>query len=240
MGKIRNLLIIIFILSIARLVFGSYGEIQPDGTYSIQGLWHLNDNSSPESDSSGNGYDGTVDGATYIESGKFQGAYDFDGTNDRIDTADMAIPSSYSISAWVSADDVDGERIIIIKGAPTVSIWLAIHSSAFKFGGVFGGSWKEVAGTTSPSTTIWYFIVGVFDNAGDTIKIYINGLLENTTTGVTGNPTNDNDDLVIGSTTEGANYWSGQIDEVCFWTRDLSAAEIRQIYASQSGMYSIE
>jgi len=75
--------------------------------------WKLNVGSSNQIDSV-NSNDGTVDGATYTASGKIGGAYNFDGTNDRINISNDASfnsLSAYSISAWIYRDGTSDDFI---------------------------------------------------------------------------------------------------------------------------------
>src|SRR4051812_45628431 len=66
-------------------------------TNGLVGLWHLNGNAL---DSSGNGHNGTINGATVVNSGKFGQAYTFDG-NSNIDVGDLSLPGDHSVSGWI-------------------------------------------------------------------------------------------------------------------------------------------
>jgi hypothetical protein len=67
--------------------------------------------------------------------------------------------------------------------------WPALGVAQDKFGlGMYsGGSWQGVSSTTSPESGVWYHIVGVREDS--TLKIYVNGTLENTAT-ISGSPAN--------------------------------------------------
>ena len=75
-------------------------------------------------DSSGNGYDGTINGATVNQIGYdgSVGAYSFDGTDDYINFATFpsAIPSgnsSFTISVWINPTVHNGHDAIVGWGA---------------------------------------------------------------------------------------------------------------------------
>jgi hypothetical protein len=64
---------------------------------------------------------------------------------------------------------------------------LGVAQDKFGFGMFAGGSWQGVSSTTSPESGVWYHIAAVKDNS--TLKIYVNGTLENTAT-ISGSPAN--------------------------------------------------
>jgi hypothetical protein len=78
----------------------------------------------------------------------------------------------------------------------------------------------------------WYFVAGV--KASNTISIYVNGVLEASTT-LQGNfvDTNSTNLLIGGNAVEGA-YMYGLIDEVEIFNRALSASEIQSIFNAGS------
>ena len=97
MKKLFILLGLVFLFSL----MSSYA-ITTDGNV---GYWDLNNNLL---DSSTNGNDFTNNGATYTASGKLQGAYDFDGTNDYMSSsADLSTGSALSWGAWIKTTGTD-------------------------------------------------------------------------------------------------------------------------------------
>ena len=78
----------------------------------------------------------------------------------------------------------------------------------------------------------WYHVAGTYDGA--TMKLYINGQLENSTP-KTGNIFVSDSNWCIGAFNyAGVAYFNGLIDDVRVYNTALSAAEIQQLY--QSGM----
>ncbi|MEM3893579.1 MAG: LamG domain-containing protein [Thermofilum sp.] len=73
----------------------------------------------------------------------------------------------------------------------------------------------------------WYHFVGVRD--GDTIKIYVNGVLRKSTSGVVGS-VNNTLDVIIGNRGDLQTPFNGIIDDVRIYNRALSDDEIRAIY----------
>jgi hypothetical protein len=65
-----------------------------------------------------------------------------------------------------------------------MSIYNTATTNKLAFSAVVNGVQKNAIGTTTNDGTSWYYVIGVWD--GSTIKIYVNGSLETTTTGATG------------------------------------------------------
>lgn len=82
----------------------------------------------------------------------------------------------------------------------------------------------------------WYHVVGTYD--GETIRLYVNGQVVDTTSAITLTPLSA-ENLYIGSF-EGssARRFNGSIDEVKLWNRTLSQTEILASY--QGKTYSLE
>ena len=79
--------------------------------------------------------------------------------------------------------------------------------------------------TDALSTGTWYHIAGVYDNG--TLKLYINGELNNTVSDAGYTPSNR--ELTIGGQPNSSNYgFDGLIDEVHLYSSALSAETIRQ------------
>src|SRR4030042_4255335 len=86
------------------------------------GYWKIDINSSTQIDSSEYGNDGTVKGAVFTSSGKYNGAYIFDGSGDYINMTSMIglTNSSYSVSGWVKAGSQSVAKTLFSMGNYTV------------------------------------------------------------------------------------------------------------------------
>ena len=85
--------------------------------------------------------------------------------------------------------------------------------------------------TFSPNT--WYQVAVVYDFPGNVSKLYVNGNVVATKTGLIALP--DNPSCITGLGAHGVNprtnnYFKGSIDEAAIWNRALSDAEISNIY----------
>ena len=92
----------------------TFGEYLGAGSGTTKLLLHLNGNST---DSSGNGNNGTVNGATSTNSGKFGGAYNFDGSNDYITLPSFSwIDGPFTFSAWIKRNNKNRRDTIVYYG----------------------------------------------------------------------------------------------------------------------------
>ena len=69
----------------------------------LLGYWNFSeDTGTVAHDTSGNGYNGTVNGANWV-AGYINSALSFDGTTNDVVTGNIAFSNAFSISAWVNA-----------------------------------------------------------------------------------------------------------------------------------------
>ena len=205
------------------------------------------DNNANDAHGSNNG---TLQGPTYTASGKINGAYDFDGSNDRIKIPNPSLnmASAYTLGAWIKIDAIGGEQGIIVRD----KYYDAAQERVFQFRVdsdgkirlirfISGGNIQAVS-ADAISTGAWYFVVATFDNSVGS-KIYINGSQNGTTqTTTTNNVNGTNSDVYLGAM-ENSNVYpyidhflNGIIDEVGIWSRALTSDEITQLYNNGNGL----
>ena len=138
-------------------------------------------------------------------------------------------PTGCSFSFWMKCDTI-----------PT-TIWLTLLNGSRGFGvqqyqnTFFGYFWNTVSNpmgqgvTTSPlNTFFWHHIVGTRDNS--VMKLYIDGVLIGTSpTPAVSGPYPSLGNYNVGSYGS-ATYWKGSMDDLRFYKRVLSAAEVSQLY----------
>jgi hypothetical protein len=189
-------------------------------------------------DSSGNGNDGTIYGATW-NGGYCNGGLQFNGTSDYIeipDSVSLSPTSAITVEAWVKADFEtvsSSGRAILAKGdTPSIApdYVLAVSSSkqiSFYISDSAGHAYPDPFPTTTYTikTGKWYHIAGTYD--GSMVKLYVNGKLEDQFPGSIA--LNDSDrPLYIGRWRAGdPAYWAGIIDEVKIYNRALTQEEIQ-------------
>jgi len=185
-------------------------------------------------------YDGTVNGATYqsnggvtdINAGANSGAFDFDGSNDYIEippTTGFDL-NTLTMSFWSNFENTSSVRYIFRGNLGQDSFQSSFEFTYRTSDGmkmiIGNGSGLAAASTTNISTNTDEHVAGTYD--GSTIKVYINGTLEaSTSTSIT--PEQDGDRLLIG-TGENARYVDGRMDDVRIYNTALSGTQINQIY----------
>jgi hypothetical protein len=233
-------LVVLAVFGLIRLVFGAYGEIQDDAI----GCWHLNDNSDPESDSCGSNDGDLLNSPTYTNAGVFGGAYDFDSDDNKCinlgHDASLITGDDISIMAWINIDADSGPAYIVAQREGTSQNWIFyLNGLGLRFYGTDTANYMTASSSLSLDT--WTHIAVAYDDDTNTGKLYING--EDVTDDNTANDIDaDSYNTYIGArgSASSCSYSvDGLIDEVILWDRELSAAEIRQLYALQKGGYGI-
>jgi len=209
--------------------------------YGLVACWHFDEGSgSIVYDSSGNGNDGTVHGATWT-SGISGSSLSFDGTNDYVEvhhSGDIDLNNEFTIETWVclSASFSHNGNILGKESNPNFGYYLWIDQSRrVHFGFNRGGA--EVVSATTIDIEKWYCIAGVWN--GNKLIIYIDGRMD-ANSSFSDNPIQNPNPLYIGFTSAPwatYHYFKGTIDEVCIYNRALSAGEIQQHYDKYAGYY---
>ena len=184
-------------------------------------------------DTTGNGHDGAIAGATWSGSGYFGSALSFDGINNWVTVADadaLDLTTGMTLMAWVRPKVLGDWRTVLLKetaGLPNgLSYGLYGHDPQANRPDVFvntGGSDQSAAGTAKLPVNAWTHLTATYD--GLNLRLYVNGVLTATRTvtnslRLTGNP------LRIGGNAVWGEFFNGLIDEVRVYDRALSAAEI--------------
>ncbi len=178
-------------------------------------------------DHSGNGNDGTNNGATFV-SGMSGNALDFDGMDDYV-SAPININSDVmpqvTMALWVKSDsDSRGTVISHDNGGYDRTIDIDARGGGLGWS-AFSGS-GAVLGHQSVTTDKWTFLAVVYDQDAGTVKLYVDDAMyeEEGSLGTGWNAIN------IGSNPSyGANF-DGVIDEVRIYNYALSQSEINSIY----------
>ncbi len=207
------------------------GDSMP--TAGLVGYWKLDETSgTTATDSSGNGYDGTMlsglDAGTNSVAGRIGTALDFGGRIDIGDNLDL-IGSPLTLSAWVNPDTIMLADAIIDKLSgggnyrlvltPTNRACFGIRSS--------GGTYEETCtANNTVSTGVWTHILATFDDA-TTGQIYINGVLASSKTDFSVSRGDSTNPLYLGYSLNNSQWFDGRIDDARIYNRVLSESEIK-------------
>lgn len=210
-------------------------------TQGLVGYWPFCGNAN---DDSGNGNNGTVNGAalTTDRFGNANSAYSFNGISSRIEILDsptLKFQSSnvLSLSYWFKTNVFQSGAVHIQK-----QDGIGATQKGFNAGKSFDGrlSFLVNNGTGSIFSTVqtnnfpydndtWNYVTSVFENGVS--KLYVNGNLISTSNYV-GAIIGDNiQNLVFGTgLPENVAYFNGQLDDIGIWNRALTQSEVTQLY----------
>jgi prepilin-type N-terminal cleavage/methylation domain-containing protein len=203
------------------------------GANNLIGWWKLNGGAI---DSSGNGYNGVVSGATLTPgaNGTSNGAYLFNGTTNYISLtgSNMSLPTTFSVTSWVK-----------LTSTNVGSLWnfiIAGDYGDFGFGVIkYSGNGQpyfmltktstidSTLSTTAIGDTGWHQIVMTFSSGS--LQYYIDSAPAGSSTfSNTFSPTVKR----IGSSPAFASTMNGAIDDVRLYSRTLSAGEVSAVYSA--------
>jgi hypothetical protein len=236
MCKTRVIAGILIVIALVGLPMG----VQAQSDEGLVAEWHFDEGSgSVLKDSSGNGYDGVIHGATWVE-GKYGGALSFDGVNDYVDIPDWdwATNMNYVVMAWVKTTDIDyqsqGWRVgapILGDSANSVRGEIGLDNGKISYD-YYNGIGHEVNGISTVADGSWHFLVWV-NHDDDTIDLYVDSICE--TCSATNGPVDDETIFVVREIGRGySDFFKGNIDEVRIYNRALSAEEIKSQYEQGS------
>ncbi len=217
----------------------------PEAGRGLVGYWPLNEGSGSSAiDWSGNGNNGTLSGgAGYYSPGKTeQWAGSFNGSSAYIsvpDNASLDPSSSITVAGWFyfTTDTTQSVYYPVAKEGSSGGGWaLGLQGTYTNCGSGKNGTFyaylnQGILCASSPSSlNTWYFVAFTYDNG--TSNLYINGTLVGRSTSLT-MTSNASMPLNIGRRSDATWYWPGYIQDVRFYGRALSAAEIQQIYNAE-------
>src|SRR5262249_37663693 len=157
-----------------------------------KGVWHLpNGTTLSASDSTSNGNNGTNSGAI-AATGQMDGGASFDGTTHFVDLGSSSTlqPSgAMTASAWIKASAMQTSYPMIVSdgdstGTSGYNLFLQNGSNQGVAAFILNvGGWGTCysVGTTNLKDNAWHYMVGSYTGAGGTINIYVDGVLQAST-----------------------------------------------------------
>ncbi|MFH1917685.1 MAG: right-handed parallel beta-helix repeat-containing protein, partial [Nanoarchaeota archaeon] len=140
----------------------------------------LGENDTLVKDLSGYGNNGTISGSVWNSTGKYGGAFEFDGVDDWINVSDsnsLDISEEISVGAWVKLENASQGNIEYkhgsyalstnVHGWPQFSVW--INNASY-----------TVMDNVSLPVNEWHYLAGSYD--GTSLNLYLDGVLRETRT----------------------------------------------------------
>ena len=182
------------------------------------------------------GNNGTINGATYTASGKINGGYIFDGTNDKITIPDDNwFNGDFTFAMWVYPDTKTNDDRIMTQGITGNLAYLRYQTSFNGIRFALVGS-DGAALLDAPNTYVlnaWQYLL--VTRSGNDYELFINNVSVATHTVDIGtyNPTVD---VTLGQRGDTTRLFNGTMDEVGVWSRALNESQIQDIYNNGSGI----
>jgi hypothetical protein len=180
-------------------------------------------------DSSGNGRNGSITGATWV-AGKFGQALNFDG-NDFVNLGDFDLTGSFTVMGWLQTLSrfTNGCASFVMKA---FDYGFEICQSRLIAEVASGTSWTAAVSQplTNADLNTWKHVAMTYD--GTTVRFYVNGTFIGQANGA---HTQNNNSLLFGRWTPSSEFWNGLMDEVRIFNRVLSPAEIQSLMNTPIG-----
>ncbi|HWY29583.1 MAG TPA: LamG-like jellyroll fold domain-containing protein [Candidatus Acidoferrum sp.] len=200
------------------------------------GYWPLDATSGTVAvDATGNGYNGTVYGATWNPNGKVNGCLSFNGVNNYVQIPNP-VSNDFSIVFWVKTTQATGGTGQWYNGTGLVDG--DYPGGANDFGTALVGN-KLAFGVGNPDATIlstspindgnWHQCVATRVQSTGVISLYVDGNLQATGTG-NANSLNASASLAFGQIESGGGYFNGSLDEIEIFNRALGNNEVNALY----------
>ncbi|SCL20784.1 D-mannose binding lectin [Micromonospora nigra] len=150
---------------------------------------------------------------------------------------------SFTMSAWVMLDRLDGERTAVSqRGVHESAAWIKYTAGSGKW--QFVVSDEDVTPTTTASISstspaeegVWTHLTGVYDAGRKQLRLYVNGVLEGTTQNVTFTPMASSGPLLVGRTLRQGqlmDQWTGGIDDVALFQGPMTDTSVFMLHNSQ-------
>ncbi len=218
-----------------------------DSSSSPVAQWHFDEDSWDGSsgeiiDIQGNLSGFAVNGANTIEGGHICGAASFDGVDDYLDVTgiDNYLNTTSSLSFWVKTTQTGDNTSWRAEGITGVEeagggddiFWGWLDASGRI--GITKGNGNKAQSSSAINDGNWQHIVFTRDTSSGQLKVYVNGSLNATVNGTTGDVGRSFSSFGRIEDTGGSlEYFQGQLDEVLIFDHVISASQVQSIYDNQ-------
>lgn len=214
-------------------------NIQDPFIKDLVGYWNFDDKSGNATDQSGSNNTLTNVSSTVYSGGKFGTAAEPDGTADYFDVGDttnLSLTGDVTLAAWINPDDVTSHSGHILgkwDGANESYQLIKVDDEIRMY--IDSSSNYQTTDAANLAIDTWYHVAGVYDASEQTIKLYVNGVEQvSTTTGtIPASIGDDAGEFTIGAEDSGGtptNFFDGHIDEARVYKRALPAGDIAKLY----------
>ena len=260
--KMVKLRLIIGVLITIVVLAGTTTGVQAQSDDGLVADWHFDEGSgSVLKDSSRNGNDGVIYGATWVE-GKYGGALSFDGVDDYVEfTYDSDFTpgkNSWTIEVWVKAPSKSTDMSIIswyrcganpkcyTPDSAQYHLSIDENNKACWVVRDDNGNVYNIISHSSVADNSWHFLAVTFSSSSDFAELHMDGQLSNKTSATLTSLSDGGISIPfeigrIFRTGWGSpnNYFNGIIDEVRIYNRALTEEEIKLHYEGKQTTLSL-
>ncbi|MBV6644502.1 MAG: fibronectin type III domain-containing protein [Cyclobacteriaceae bacterium] len=204
--------------------------------------WTLNDTSgSVATDISDNGFDGGLSSGMTFDSngtdGILEGALNFDG-NDKVTMSDPSFFDfgyPFTMSAWVRTTGPGGRVFLFLGDKGRNDVWYALRTSFGTSGKVRIEARRINSSASLNSNTViqdgeWHLVTGVFESA-TRHDLYVDGVFDSSlNSGINFRSSINRFSAGALDRQSTADRYEGDLDDVRFYDRALSPAEVQNLY----------
>jgi len=199
----------------------------------LVGWWRFDEGTGTVAgDSSGNGNNGTIYGATWV-TGKYGEALSFNGTNNQVNCGSgLADPTVFTLAAWIKPTMGLGSQCDIIARGPGASLggWelKIVGGSTLEVGASFSDQWRSLDASGVIVAGQWQSVVGIWN--GTYFSLYLNGnpVAQSSNLGAYTRKLSASN-VLIGTWAGSYNFFDGIIVDARIYNRALSPAEIKTL-----------
>jgi len=197
-------------------------------------------------DVSGNGNTGTAQGGATLTNDRFgvtSAAYNLDGSTGFISTANsITAPSVFTINMWFNTTTAGGALIGFNNSqtgtGSTYDRSLYLNSSGDIVFGIYNNTlgFETIQSTTAYNDGNWHMVTASV--ASDGMNLYVDGTLVANNVNYTAPQTNTGwwrfgEQTVNGWPNSVSNYFTGQIDDIDIYSRELTANEVYSLQGAE-------
>lgn len=216
----------------------------PGSTASLIGYWKFDEGSgTTAADSSGGGHPLTLQGGASWATGVSGSALAVTPQQDAASSGPVIDTSkSFTVSAWVNLSNLNGYQTFVSEDGSQVSgFYLQLRGDSHRFAftrlaydspAAYGAI---AASPVVPQPGVWYLLTGVYDAQAETVSLYVDGQLQQTTHALA--PWQATGPLAVGRALFAGNQvdWvSGSIDDVRAYSGVLPGSQIAALAGTGS------
>ncbi len=209
---------------------GANGEVAPSTLGSGLAAWWRADGNAFDSVGPANG---TMQGGLAFVDGRFGQAFQFNGTDTTVtvkSSSSLAVDKAFTLALWIRIHSNPSLHTVVLRklvvGSEDKNVVLTTDGRmGFYFYNVMSGN--TLVAATPLTVDTWHHVAMLYD--GKSAKLYMDGTLD-ASVAASGTIVHSTGTLIFGQSLDFP-YFNGALDEIRWYSRALSDAEIAQLAA---------